>query len=57
MHLSRESEYGLKAMIYLAQQLPATVLALHQIAEARDLTVGSAVFYDTQVKVEGVNDD
>jgi len=57
MHLSRESEYGLKAMIYLAQQLPATVLALHQIAEARDLTVGSAVFYDTQVKVEGVDDD
>ncbi len=43
MHLSRESEYGLKAMIYLAQR--------------RDLTLGSAVFYDTQVKVEGVDDD
>jgi len=35
MHLSRESEYGLKAMIYLAQQPPATVLTLHQIAEAK----------------------
>jgi len=40
MHLSRESEYGLKAMIYLAQQPPATVLTLHQIAEAKDLPVG-----------------
>ena len=40
MHLSRESEYGLKAMIYLAQQPPATILTLHQIAEARDLPVG-----------------
>ena len=35
MHLSRESEYGLKAMISLAQQPPATVLTLHQIAEAK----------------------
>ncbi|MFQ5848379.1 MAG: RrF2 family transcriptional regulator [Candidatus Methylomirabilales bacterium] len=40
MHLSRESEYGLKAMIYLAQQPPATVLTLNQIAEAEDLPVG-----------------
>ncbi len=40
MHLSRESEYGLKALIYLAQQPPATVLTLHQIAEASDLPVG-----------------
>src|SRR3990172_955779 len=32
MHLSRESEYGLKAMIYLAQQPPATVLTLHKLA-------------------------
>ncbi len=40
MHLSCESEYGLKAMIYLAQQPPATVLTLHQIAEANDLPVG-----------------
>ncbi len=40
MHLSRESEYGLRAMIYLAQQPPETVLTLHQIAEARDLPVG-----------------
>jgi len=40
MHLSRESEYGLKAMIYLSQQPPATVLTLHQIAEAKDLPVG-----------------
>jgi len=54
MDLSRESEYGLNAMIYLAQQPPATVLTLHQIAEERDLTVGVAVFYDTQ---ESVNDD
>lgn len=40
MHLSRESEYGLKAMIYLAKQPPATVLTLHQVAEAQDLPVG-----------------
>ncbi len=40
MHLSRESEYGLKAMIYLAQQPPAAVLTLNQIADARDLPVG-----------------
>ncbi len=40
MHLSRESEYGLKAMIYLAQQLPATILTLNQIAESRDLPAG-----------------
>jgi len=40
MHLSRESEYGLKAMIYLAQQPSATVLTLHQIAQASDLPVG-----------------
>jgi len=40
MHLSRESEYGLKAMIYLAQQPPATVLTLHQIAEAEELPAG-----------------
>ncbi|MFQ5804563.1 MAG: RrF2 family transcriptional regulator [Candidatus Methylomirabilales bacterium] len=40
MHLSRESEYGLKAMIYLAQEPPETVLTLSQIAEARDLPVG-----------------
>lgn len=40
MQLSRESEYGLKALIYLAQQPPATVLTLHQIAEAGDLPVG-----------------
>ena len=40
MHLSRESEYGLKAMIYLAQQPPATVLTLQQIAEGRELPGG-----------------
>jgi Rrf2 family protein len=40
MHLSRETEYGLKAMIYLAQRPPATVLTLHQIAEAKGLPVG-----------------
>lgn len=40
MQLSRESEYGLKALIYLAKQPPATVLTLHQIAEASDLPVG-----------------
>lgn len=40
MHLSRESEYGLRAMIYLAQQPPATVLTLNDIAEANDLPVG-----------------
>lgn len=40
MQLSRESEYGLKALIYLAQQPPATVLTLHQIAQASDLPVG-----------------
>ena len=40
MHLSRESEYGLKAMIYLAQQPQATILTLHQIAQANDLPVG-----------------
>lgn len=40
MHLSRESEYGLKAMIYLAQQPPATILTLNQIAESRDLPAG-----------------
>lgn len=40
MHLSRESEYGLKAMIYLAKQPPATVLTLHHVAEAQDLPVG-----------------
>ena len=40
MHLSRESEYGLRAMIYLAQQPPKTILTLSQIAEARDLPVG-----------------
>jgi Rrf2 family protein len=40
MHLSRESEYGLKAMIHLAQQPPATVLTLHQIAEAEELPSG-----------------
>ncbi len=40
MQLSRESEYGLKAMIYLAQQPPTTVLTLNQIADARDLPVG-----------------
>lgn len=40
MHLSREGEYGLTAMIYLAQQPPATVLTLNQIAEARDLPGG-----------------
>lgn len=40
MHLSREGEYGLTAMIYLAQQPPATVLTLNQIAEARDLPAG-----------------
>jgi Rrf2 family protein len=40
MHLSRESEYGLKAMIYLAQQPPATVLTLQQIADCRGLPGG-----------------
>ncbi|MEE9220680.1 MAG: Rrf2 family transcriptional regulator [candidate division NC10 bacterium] len=40
MHLSRESEYGLKAMIYLAQQPPATILTLNEIAESRDLPAG-----------------
>jgi Rrf2 family protein len=40
MHLSREGEYGLTAMIHLAQQPPATVLTLNQIAEARDLPAG-----------------
>ncbi len=40
MHLSRESEYGLKAIIHLAQQPPATILTLNQIADARDLPVG-----------------
>ncbi len=40
MHLSRESEYGLRAMIYLAQRPPATVLTLNQVAEAGDLPVG-----------------
>lgn len=40
MNLSREGEYGLTAMIYLAQQPPTTVLTLNQIAEARDLPAG-----------------
>jgi Rrf2 family protein len=40
MNLSREGEYGLTAMIYLAQQPPMTVLTLNQIAEARDLPAG-----------------
>ena len=40
MHLSREGEYGLIAMIYLAQQPPTTVLTLNQIAEARHLPAG-----------------
>lgn len=40
MKLNRESEYGLKAMIYLAQQPPAAVLTLNQIAEASHLPVG-----------------
>ncbi|MFQ5883297.1 MAG: RrF2 family transcriptional regulator [Candidatus Methylomirabilales bacterium] len=40
MQLSRESEYGLRALVYLAQQPPATILTLNQIAEARDLPVG-----------------
>lgn len=40
MNLSREGEYGLTAMIYLAQQPPATVLTLNQIAKARDLPGG-----------------
>lgn len=40
MHLSRQSEYGLRAMVYLAQLPPATVLTVNQIAKARDLPVG-----------------
>ena len=40
MHLNRESDYGLRAMIYLAQEPPETVLTMNQIAEAGDLPVG-----------------
>ena len=40
MHLSREAEYGLSAMIHLAQQPPKTILTLSQIAETRGLPGG-----------------
>ena len=40
MHLSREAEYALSAMIHLAQQPPEAVLTLSQIAEARGLPAG-----------------
>ena len=39
MHLRLETEYGLKAVIYLAQQPPAAVISVNQIAEARGLPV------------------
>ena len=37
MKLSRESEYGIQGLIYLAQQPPGTVLQLAAIAEAQGL--------------------
>jgi Rrf2 family transcriptional regulator, iron-sulfur cluster assembly transcription factor len=37
MKLSRESEYGLAGMIYLARQRPGTVLAVKTVADAEAL--------------------
>src|SRR5579872_1204502 len=37
MKLSRESEYGLAGLIYLARQVPGTMLAVKAVAEAEAL--------------------
>lgn len=39
MKLSKESEYGLSGLVYLARQRPGTILQVKEVAKAQDLPV------------------
>jgi len=39
MKLSKESEYGLSGLVYLARQRPGTILQAKEVAKAQDLPV------------------